>query len=98
MVAILETTIRLVLRSVSARTFELSVCCKMKPSKMTKDEDLLKHGIVYEDHLYDVRRSKHGFEVYLAGITHATRCAIIGWHGLKGFEKALDEIKRRKKT
>jgi len=69
----------------------------MEHSKMTKDKDLLEHGIIHVDHPYDVRRSKYGFEVYFAGATHATRCAIIGWHGLKGFEKALDEIERRKK-
>ena len=36
-----------------------------------------------------------GFEVYKIGITHSTRCAVIGYQGSKGLERAKTEIDRR---
>ena len=39
-----------------------------------------------------------GFEVYRIGITHSIRCAIIGYPGSKGLERAKVEINRRIET
>ena len=36
-----------------------------------------------------------GFEVYRDGITHSTRCAIIGYQGENGLSRAIAEIERR---
>lgn len=36
-----------------------------------------------------------GFEVYKNGITHSTRCAIIGYSGNNGLQLAIQEINRR---
>jgi hypothetical protein len=36
-----------------------------------------------------------GFEVYKNGITHSTRCAIIGYQGQNGLKRAIIEIERR---
>lgn len=36
-----------------------------------------------------------GYEVYKIGITHATRCAIIGWNGDLGLARAIAECERR---
>lgn len=52
--------------------------------------------IAYEDGDYWVLRVPTGFEVYKVGITHSTRCAIIGFKGDKGLERAKLEIERRK--
>ncbi len=38
---------------------------------------------------------RKGFEVYRNGITHSTRCAIIGYTGPKGLDRAKAEIERR---
>lgn len=53
-------------------------------------------NIVYENGNYWVLKVTHGFEVYKNGITHATRCAIIGYEGEKGIARAIKEIERRK--
>ena len=39
-----------------------------------------------------------GFEVYRKTITHSERCAIIGFTGDKGLERAKQEIIRREST
>jgi len=36
-----------------------------------------------------------GFEVYKIGVTHSTRCAIIGYAGQAGLDRAKREIERR---
>ena len=36
-----------------------------------------------------------GFEVYKTGITHSTRCAVIGYKGQNGLDRAILEIERR---
>ena len=36
-----------------------------------------------------------GFEVYKNGITHSTRCAVIGFSGQNGLDRAIVEIDRR---
>lgn len=36
-----------------------------------------------------------GFEVYKTGITHSTRCAVIGFSGQNGLDRAILEIDRR---
>jgi hypothetical protein len=51
--------------------------------------------IVYENGGHWVLRVKNGFEVYKNGITPSTRCAIIGWSGAVGEEKAIAECDRR---
>jgi len=38
---------------------------------------------------------KNGFEVYKNGITHSTRCAIIGFLGEVGLKKAITECDKR---
>ncbi len=57
-----------------------------------------KHGtIVIEAGEYSVRIGPKGkgFEVFKAGVTAATRVAIIGYDGAKGIEYAKREIVRR---
>ena len=51
--------------------------------------------IKYETKNYWVKKTKHGFEVYKTGVTHSTRCAIIGWSGEKGLNKAITEADKR---
>ncbi len=53
--------------------------------------------ILYERGDYFVLKAKHGFEVYKNGLTHSTRCAIIGYLGAKGMQKSIEEIDRRMK-
>jgi hypothetical protein len=50
---------------------------------------------LYTNGDYWVRRAKHGYEVFKDGITHSTRCAIIGYDGDKGFSRAKEEADRR---
>lgn len=57
---------------------------------MTKESD-----IMYETATHWVCKAKHGFEVYKIGVTHSTRCAIIGWHGEKGLGRAITECDKR---
>ena len=52
-------------------------------------------SIKYETANYWVKQVKHGFEVYKTGITHSSRCAIIGWSGDKGLQKAIVEADKR---
>lgn len=52
--------------------------------------------IVYESGKFFVLPCDYGFEVWESGITHAKRCAQIGWHGDVGLDKAKAEIERRK--
>lgn len=40
-------------------------------------------------------KGQKGYEVYRVGATHSTRCAIIGWTGAVGLERAKAEITRR---
>ena len=53
--------------------------------------------IVYEQGDYFVLPAdgKEGFEIWKSGITHATRCGVIGWEGQKGVDRAKIEIERR---
>lgn len=51
--------------------------------------------ILYEKGDYHIRKAKHGYEVYKAGITVATRCAQIGYEGECGLKRAIEEIDRR---
>lgn len=36
-----------------------------------------------------------GYEIYKSGVTHSTRCAIIGYKGEEGLKRARQEIERR---
>lgn len=53
--------------------------------------------IAYERGDYWVLRlpKDKGYEVYKVGITHSTRCAIIGFPGHIGLARAIAEIDRR---
>lgn len=53
--------------------------------------------IVYErgDYWVLMVPSKKHFEVYKTGITHSTRCAVIGYHGPKGLALAIKECNKR---
>jgi hypothetical protein len=51
--------------------------------------------ILYETPFHYVIAVKNGFEVYSTGLTHATRCAQIGYKGEKGLKRAKEEINRR---
>jgi hypothetical protein len=54
--------------------------------------------ILYENGNFWVCASeKGGYEVYHTGITHSTRCAIVGWGGSKGLERAKAECDKRAK-
>ena len=51
--------------------------------------------IVYESGDYYVVRVAKGFEVYKNSATCGTRCAVIGYLGDKGLQRAKQEIERR---
>lgn len=55
--------------------------------------------IAYESGDYWVLRTTscrfNGYEVYKTGITHSTRCAVIGYAGEIGLNKAIAEVSRR---
>jgi hypothetical protein len=52
--------------------------------------------ILYENKNYWVYGTKKGtYEVYKVGITHSTRCAIIGYKGNEGLEMAKAECDKR---
>lgn len=54
--------------------------------------------ILYENATHWVARSSKGwkgFEVYRKDITHSTRCAVIGFEGDPGFQRAKAEADRR---
>lgn len=66
----------------------------MKQSKwltMYKESD-----IAYEKgQFWVLNLGSKGFEVYKNGITHSTRCAVIGFLGQNGLDRAILEIDRR---
>lgn len=52
--------------------------------------------VIYETSKYWVlNKYEKGYEVYKIGVTHSTRCAIIGYKGQEGLERAIAEAKRR---
>lgn len=51
--------------------------------------------IAFESGDYWVLRVATGFEVYKTGVTCSTRCAIIGYRGDEGLQRAKSEIARR---
>jgi hypothetical protein len=52
--------------------------------------------ILYENGSYWVMADKKGgYEVYRNTITHSERCAIIGYRGAEGLERAKAECDRR---
>lgn len=40
-------------------------------------------------------KPRKGFEIYRDGVTHATRCGVIGFEGEEGMARAKAEIARR---
>ena len=52
-------------------------------------------NIIFETQKHFIVRASKGFEVYEIGPTAATRCAVIGYEGDKGLERAKLEILRR---
>jgi len=51
--------------------------------------------IQYENKTHWVKKTPKGFEVYRIGVTHSTRCAIIGYKGDKGLSWAIAEANKR---
>lgn len=52
--------------------------------------------IMYEKGNHWVLRTNKGtYEVYKNGVTHSVRCAIIGFEGQKGLDRAKEECNRR---
>lgn len=51
--------------------------------------------IVYEEGRFFALPYECGYEVWENGVTHATKCATIGWKGKKGIERVKQEIVRR---
>lgn len=47
------------------------------------------------DHHWVLNLGSKGFEVYRNELTHSVRCAVIGFTGQKGLERAKAEIARR---
>lgn len=54
--------------------------------------------IVYEQGRHWVARTPKGFEVYRIDGVASVRCAVIGFVGQKGLERAKAEIERREKA
>jgi hypothetical protein len=55
------------------------------------------NNVLYENGKYWITTGRLGFEVYKVGVTHSTRCAVIGFNadiGL-GLPKAISECDRR---
>lgn len=53
-------------------------------------------NIVYERGNHWVARTPKGtFEVYRIELTHSVRCAVIGYEGQKGLDRAKQEVDRR---
>lgn len=53
--------------------------------------------VLYSNGDFWVCKAKHGYEVYKNGLTHSTRCAIIGYEGDDGLKRAIAEADRRVK-
>ena len=51
--------------------------------------------IMYEKGNFWVLQTNKGYEVYEVGVTCSTRCAIIGYKGAKGLERAIAECDKR---
>lgn len=51
--------------------------------------------ILYENGDYYVIRVKYGYEVYRNELTHAVRCAQIGYKAEEGMKRAIADINRR---
>lgn len=60
---------------------------------------LTEKDIAYESPCgkYWVKKVQKGFEVFKTGVTHSTRCAVIGYIGDVGLTRAKNEIERRLK-
>ena len=69
----------------------LMVYKTVKRLTMYKESD-----IAYEKgQFWVLNLGSKGFEVYKNGITHSTRCAVIGFSGQSGLDRAILEIDRR---
>lgn len=55
-------------------------------------------SILYENGRFWVCRAVKGFEVYENAATHSRLCALIGYDGQKGFDRAKAEADRRATT
>lgn len=62
---------------------------------MYKESDIAYESSPYWVLRVPTGRNKGTYEVYKEGVTHSTRCAIIGWTGQKGLDKAIAECQRR---
>jgi len=69
----------------------LMVYKTVKGLSMYKESD-----IAYEKgQFWVLNLGSKGFEVYKNGLTHSTRCAVIGFQGQNGLDRAIVEIDRR---
>lgn len=78
-------------RPMMSNTLLLMVYKTAKRLTMYKESD-----IAYEKgQFWVLNLGSKGFEVYKNGITHSTRCAVIGFSGQNGLDRAIVEIDRR---
>ena len=69
----------------------LMVYKTVKGLSMYKESD-----IAYEKgQFWVLNLGSKGFEIYKNGLTHSTRCAVIGFSGQNGLDRAIVEINRR---
>ena len=74
-----------------SNTLLLMVYKTVKRLTMYKESD-----IAYEkSQFWVLNLGSKGFEVYKNGLTHSTRCAVIGFQGQNGLDRAIVEIDRR---
>ncbi len=59
---------------------------------------LQESDIVYQQGGFWAVKTLKGFEIYKDGVTHAVRCAVIGFTGVEGLRRVKAEIERRLKV
>lgn len=55
----------------------------------------MERDILYQKGDFWVIKAKFGYEIYRDGITHASRCSIMGYEGEEGLQKTIKECDRR---
>ena len=78
-------------RPMTLNILSLMVYKTVKGLSMYKESD-----IAYEKgQFWVLNLGSKGFEIYKNGLTHSTRCAVIGFSGQNGLDRAIVEINRR---
>ena len=78
-------------RPMTWNILSLMVYKTVKGLSMYKESD-----IAYEKgQFWVLNLGSKGFEIYKNGLTHSTRCAVIGFSGQNGLDRAIVEINRR---